>query len=157
MENTLTDQAAAREQVAGRPVPARRRRLAIPAQLPPDVSTFTGRTQHLAALDKLLPSDEPAGDTHHGTTAVVIAAIDGTAGVGKTALAVHWAHLVRDRFPDGQLYVNLRGFNPSGQILDADAAVHGFLDALEVPPSASRPTRTRGPPSIAASSWTSGC
>jgi tetratricopeptide (TPR) repeat protein len=135
MENALADQAARREQIAGQPVPARRRRLAIPAQLPPDVSAFTGRTQHLATLDKLLPSDEPASDIYHGTTAVVISAIDGTAGVGKTALAVHWAHRVRDRFPDGQLYVNLRGFDPSGQAIDPAAAVRGWLDALEIPPA----------------------
>jgi hypothetical protein len=134
MENTLSDQAAAREQVAGRPVPTRRRRLAIPAQLPPDVSTFTGRDHHLAVLHKLLPSHEDPGDTHHTATAVVISAIDGTAGVGKTALAVHWAHQIRDRFPDGQLYVNLRGFDPSGQAMDPVTAMRGFLDALEVPP-----------------------
>jgi tetratricopeptide (TPR) repeat protein len=133
MENTLADQAARREQIAGRPVPARRHRLAIPAQLPSDVATFTGRAQHLADLDKLLPGHGPAGDTRDRTTAVVISAIDGTAGVGKTALAVHWAHQVRDRFPDGQLYVNLRGFDPSGQILDPAVTVRGFLDAFEIP------------------------
>jgi hypothetical protein len=134
MENTLADQAARREQVAGRPVPVRRRRLAVPAQLPADVATFTGRAQHLADLDKLLPDHGPAPDTRDRTTAVVISAIDGTAGVGKTALAVHWAHQVRDRFPDGQLYASLRGFDPSGQILNPAVAVRGFLDALEVPP-----------------------
>jgi tetratricopeptide (TPR) repeat protein len=134
MENTLSDQAARREQVAGRPVPSRRRRLAIPAQLPSDVSTFTGRAQHLADLDKLLPSHERARTTHDRATAVVISAIDGTAGVGKTALAVHWAHQVRDRFPDGQLYVNLRGFDPSGQIVHPATAVRRFLDAFEIPP-----------------------
>jgi tetratricopeptide (TPR) repeat protein len=101
------------------------------------VPTFTGRDHHLAVLHQLLPSkDQPrdAGDTHRETTAVVISTIDGTAGVGKTALAVHWAHQVRDRFPDGQLYVNLRGFDPSGQVMEPAAAVRGFLDALEVPP-----------------------
>jgi NB-ARC domain len=64
---------------------------------------------------------------------VVISAVDGTPGVGKTAMAVHWAHNVADRFPDGQLYVNLRGFDPAGQPMTADEAVRGFLDALEVP------------------------
>src|SRR4029434_10629335 len=67
-------------------------------------------------------------------TAVVISAIAGTAGVGKTALAVHWAHRVADRFPDGQLYVNLRGFDPGGSVTSAAAAMRGFLDALLVSP-----------------------
>src|SRR5262249_28803857 len=66
---------------------------------------------------------------------VVISAIGGTAGVGKTALAVYWAHLVADQFPDGQLYVNLRGFDPSGSVMDPAEAVRRFLDALQVPPA----------------------
>src|SRR6185437_8451446 len=57
----------------------------------------------------------------------------GTAGVGKTALAVYWAHRAAERFPDGQLYVNLRGFDPAGAALDPSQAVHGVLDALGVP------------------------
>jgi tetratricopeptide (TPR) repeat protein len=134
MENTLADRAAHREQIAGRPVPTRRRRLAIPAQLPPDVSAFTGRVEHLDDLDRLLAAREHPLGPGDRTTAVVISAIAGTAGVGKTALAVHWAHRIRDRFPDGQLYVNLRGFDPGGQRMDPATAVRGFLDALEVPP-----------------------
>jgi tetratricopeptide (TPR) repeat protein/transcriptional regulator with XRE-family HTH domain len=102
-------------------------REAVPKQLPPDVWGFTGRTAELDRLDELLAVSTPKPST------VVITAVSGTAGVGKTALAVHWAHRVADRFPDGQLYVNLRGFDISGQAVDPAAAVRGFLDALQVP------------------------
>jgi tetratricopeptide (TPR) repeat protein len=64
----------------------------------------------------------------------MVAAVSGTAGVGKTALVVHWAHRVAARFPDGQLYANLRGFDPSGQVMTSAEAIRGFLDALGVPP-----------------------
>jgi tetratricopeptide (TPR) repeat protein len=101
----------------------------VPAQLPADVYGFAGRIEHIARLDALL-----AGAATEAPTAVVITAVSGTAGVGKTALAVHWAHRVAARFPDGRLHVNLRGFDPGGQVLEAAAAVRGFLDALGVPP-----------------------
>ncbi|WP_210579853.1 AfsR/SARP family transcriptional regulator [Streptomyces sp. GESEQ-4] len=98
-----------------------------PAQLPLEIYGFTGREEELARLDGLLTTiDERA-------SAVVVSAVSGTAGVGKTALSVHWAHRVADRFPDGQLYVNLRGFDPSGAVVTPDQAVRGFLDALGVP------------------------
>jgi DNA-binding SARP family transcriptional activator/tetratricopeptide (TPR) repeat protein len=100
---------------------------AVPAQLPGDVPGFAGRGGHLARLDALLATAAEA------PTAVVITAVSGTAGVGKTALAVHWAHRVADRFPDGQLYVNLRGFDPGGQVMAPAEAVRRFLDALGVP------------------------
>ena len=102
----------------------------IPRELPPAAPHFTGRTQELATLTELL-------DTTHqqapGT--VVISAIGGTAGVGKTALAVHWAHQAAGRFPDGQLYVNLRGYHPTAAPMEPGEAVRSFLDALNVPPS----------------------
>jgi DNA-binding SARP family transcriptional activator/tetratricopeptide (TPR) repeat protein len=104
-----------------RPAPA----VPTPAQLPFGVGDFTGREGELENLDTMLKA---AGD------AVVIAMITGTAGVGKTALAVHWAHRVRDRFPDGQLYVNLRGFDPAGTAMEPEEAMRGFLDAVAVPP-----------------------
>src|SRR5919197_1177511 len=72
-----------------------------PRALPPAVRGFTGRTAELAHLDGLLSTS--------AVTPVVISAISGMGGVGKTALAVHWAHRVAGRFPDGQLYVNLGG------------------------------------------------
>ncbi|GAA3603175.1 BTAD domain-containing putative transcriptional regulator [Microlunatus ginsengisoli] len=99
----------------------------VPEQLPADVAGFTGRADHVAALNRLLEAD--------GTgSVVVICAVSGTAGIGKTTLAVHWAHQVRDRFPDGQLFVNLRGFDPAGSVMDPEEAMRGFLDALEVAP-----------------------
>ncbi|WP_246366578.1 AfsR/SARP family transcriptional regulator [Nonomuraea rhodomycinica] len=98
----------------------------VAAMLPPDVYGFTGRDRELARLDALLATaaEQP--------TALVIAAVTGAPGVGKTALAVHWAHRVRDRFPDGQLYVNLRGFDQSGRPMTPVEAMRAFLDALGV-------------------------
>jgi DNA-binding SARP family transcriptional activator/tetratricopeptide (TPR) repeat protein len=95
-----------------------------PAQLPRDRDGFVGRAEHLAHLDSLL-AQQP------GT--MVISTIAGTAGVGKTTLAVHWAHRVRNRYPDGQLYLNLRGFDPTGQAMQPTEAVRRLLDALGVP------------------------
>jgi tetratricopeptide (TPR) repeat protein len=98
----------------------------VPRQLPAAVPHFVGRSAQLAALGALAadPGDAPG--------AVLISAIGGTAGVGKTALAVHWAHQVKDRFPDGQLYVDLRGFDPDAPTSPAEA-LGGFLEALAVP------------------------
>jgi DNA-binding SARP family transcriptional activator/tetratricopeptide (TPR) repeat protein len=90
-----------------------------PAQLPPYQVQFTGRERYLDSLDGFAASG----------AAVVIS---GTAGVGKTALAVRWAHRVRDRFPDGQLYVNLRGYAQTPPLRPIDALA-GFLSALDVP------------------------
>jgi DNA-binding SARP family transcriptional activator/Tfp pilus assembly protein PilF len=100
-----------------------------PAQLPADLAMFAARAEPLRRLDALV-GDQVDGES---PATVLICAITGTAGVGKTALAVHWAHRVRDRFPDGQLYVNLRGFDPVGTVVTASEAIRRFLDALGVP------------------------
>ncbi len=100
----------------------------VPRQLPSSIAHFAGRAGELAALDGLL---DDAGRTARGT--VVIGAVAGTAGVGKTALTVRWAHQAAERFRDGQLYVNLRGFDPSGVPITPGEAIRGFLDALGVP------------------------
>ncbi|HEU4425968.1 MAG TPA: BTAD domain-containing putative transcriptional regulator [Pilimelia sp.] len=105
---------------------------AVPAQLPMDVRAFTGRGAELSQLDAVLAEVVPDGADR--PRAVVISALLGTAGVGKTALAVRWARRVADRFPDGQLYVNLRGFDPDGSAVSPTEALRGFLDALHVPP-----------------------
>ncbi|HEX6681309.1 MAG TPA: BTAD domain-containing putative transcriptional regulator [Candidatus Limnocylindrales bacterium] len=112
---------------AAQPPPVARHRV-VPAQLPPDAPVFAGRAEHLRRLNGLLPS-EP-GQT---LRAVVISAINGTAGVGKTALAVRWGRRVADWFPDGQLYLNLRGFDPSAYPTSPGEAVRSLLEALEVP------------------------
>lgn len=93
----------------------------VPRQLPAHTPHFVGRQQELNAL---------AGLTRN---IVVISAVNGTAGVGKTTLAVHWAHQVAGRLPDGQLYADLRGFDPVEDPMTPDEAVEGFLDALGVP------------------------
>jgi DNA-binding SARP family transcriptional activator/tetratricopeptide (TPR) repeat protein len=112
------------------PVVVRTPVLPVPAQLPSAVGGFAGRAAELARLDELL---RRALGARGRPAAVVIAAVSGMAGVGKTALAVHWAHRVAGRFPDGQLYVNLRGFDPGGAAVEPGEAVRGFLDALGVP------------------------
>ena len=108
----------------------------VPAQLPADIEVFTGRSEELAHLDRILArtadTTAAAGIMGADSTAVMIAAVSGTAGVGKTALALRWAHRVRHAFPDGQLYVNLHGFDPE-QPLSAADALAGFLRALGLP------------------------
>ncbi len=96
----------------------------VPRQLPAHTPHFAGRDQELAQLSKLA----------HDASTVTISTIVGTAGVGKTTLAVHWSHQVADRFPDGQLYVNLHGFDPSSEPMAPSEVIRGFLSALDVPP-----------------------
>ncbi|HEX6686783.1 MAG TPA: BTAD domain-containing putative transcriptional regulator [Candidatus Limnocylindrales bacterium] len=98
------------------------------SQIPADIPGFTGREDALRQLDASL---EAAGDP---PSTVVISTIGGCGGIGKTTLAVHWAHRARDRFPDGQLYLNLRGFDPGGQAMSPGEALRTLLDKLGVPP-----------------------
>ncbi|WP_127508415.1 AfsR/SARP family transcriptional regulator [Actinoplanes solisilvae] len=93
-----------------------------PAQLPADLAVFAGRRHELDQLGSLPPG-------------VPVVAIGGMAGVGKTTLAVHWAHRIAGRFPDGQLYADLHGFHPGGAITSAADVLRSFLDALGVPAS----------------------
>jgi tetratricopeptide (TPR) repeat protein/transcriptional regulator with XRE-family HTH domain len=96
----------------------------IPRELPTDVYAFTGRTAQLVELDRLLADADRA-------SGVPIAVVSGTAGAGKSALAVRWAHRVADRFPDGQLYVNLRGYD-SGEPVPPAEVLSWFLRSLGV-------------------------
>jgi DNA-binding SARP family transcriptional activator/tetratricopeptide (TPR) repeat protein len=100
---------------------------AVPRELPLTVPGFTGRSAELQVLTGLL--DRSAESTPQ---TIVISAIGGTAGVGKTALAVQWAHTAADRFPDGQLYANLRGYDPD-RPMPAAEALAGFLRSLGLP------------------------
>jgi len=116
----LTDDPALRAPTAD-PVP-------VPAQLPAALPHFVGRADDLRRLDELVPRDDAVA------APVVVSAIGGIAGIGKTALAVHWAHLVRLRFPHGQLYVNLQGFDPAAAPVAPTDALRTLLDGLGVTP-----------------------
>jgi DNA-binding SARP family transcriptional activator/tetratricopeptide (TPR) repeat protein len=102
-----------------------------PRQLPMAVATFAGRRREIALLDNLLDQIDhvASGSRKH---APLITVVSGTAGVGKTTLAVHWAHAVAERCPDGQLYANLRGFGPRAVPVEPDEVLRGFLEALGV-------------------------
>ncbi|WP_203912053.1 AfsR/SARP family transcriptional regulator [Rhizocola hellebori] len=121
---TLTVPAAGRAELNGRRLGTAP---GVPKQVPATGEHFIGRAAELAELTRLAEAAAEMGG------AVVISAIAGTAGIGKTALAVHFAHRIADRFPDGQLYVNLRGFAPGNLPTDPGVAIRSFLDALGVP------------------------
>ncbi|MEV6347490.1 BTAD domain-containing putative transcriptional regulator [Actinoplanes sp. NPDC051851] len=110
------------EQVTRPARPARPAALPHPAQLPPDLRLFSGRSGELRALS----------EAAEGFTGPGLIAIDGIPGVGKSTLAVHWAHRVAHRFPDGQLFANLRGFDPAGVPVAPGEVLGGFLEALGV-------------------------
>jgi DNA-binding SARP family transcriptional activator/DNA-binding transcriptional regulator YiaG len=100
----------------------------VPRLLPASTARFTGRASELSMLTGLLDQATAAAGT------ATICAISGMGGVGKTTLALHWAHRVTDAFPHGQLYVNLRGFGPSDGPAPPEEVLIGFLGALGVPP-----------------------
>ncbi|QFZ19236.1 AfsR/SARP family transcriptional regulator [Saccharothrix syringae] len=110
------------------PAPAAEQ-VVTPRQLPAAPASFVGRHDELARLDAALEGASRTSRT------MVISAIAGSGGMGKTWLALHWAHRYADRFPDGQLFVDLRGFSPDREPMNPAVAVRGFLDALGVEPS----------------------
>jgi DNA-binding SARP family transcriptional activator len=99
---------------------------AVPRQLPARPQVFAGRLRELDALAAHLD----------GRSTVVISAIGGVGGVGKTWLALHWAHQRLDAFPDGQLYANLRGFDPRTEPVRPEVVLRAFLEALGLEPDA---------------------
>jgi DNA-binding SARP family transcriptional activator len=111
---------------------------AAPCQLPATTPHFVGRAQELRTLTGRF-------EEGRGPRTVTISVLCGMPGSGKTALAVHWAHQVAARFPDGQLYVNLRGFGPDHSPMEPADVLYGLLDALGVAPE-------RVPPSLDAMS-----
>jgi hypothetical protein len=147
LEVAILQQDPALFDIPVRPRPRRRRRPRPSCRT--RLGPFVGRERELSALDALLPSlsEAPPG----------IAVVSGTAGVGKTALVVHWAHRMAGHFPDGQLYVNLRGFDPSGPPVPATACCTGSSTALGVP-ATRMPTDADGQATAtAACSPASGC
>jgi DNA-binding SARP family transcriptional activator/tetratricopeptide (TPR) repeat protein len=97
----------------------------VPRQLPPASRHFTGRRAELKQLTAVLDAARPGGT-------VLITAVGGTGGIGKTTLALHWAHQHADRFPDGQLHVNLRGYDPAAEPMTTSEAIGTLLDGLGV-------------------------
>jgi DNA-binding SARP family transcriptional activator len=135
-----------------------------PAQLPASAPGFTGRAEQIAELDALLeaatdrrPGRGGRGDGDGRQTGTSVTAIAGTAGVGKTALALHWAHRVADRFPDGQLYLNLRGFDASDAAMTPAEALPASWTPWACRQNAFRPQWTASPACSAACWPIGGC
>ncbi|MFE2169441.1 BTAD domain-containing putative transcriptional regulator [Streptomyces sp. NPDC059447] len=120
------DAGAARAEEAPPTEPPRLRGLVVPSELPPDVPGFAGRVEELSALDTLI--DDAGGDRHAPTTGL----ITGVAGVGKTGLAVRWAHRVGEHFPDGRLFADLRGYDEQHAPTTAGDIISRFLRSLGV-------------------------
>ncbi|MGY0459107.1 AfsR/SARP family transcriptional regulator [Kitasatospora sp. cg17-2] len=115
----------------------------VPAQLPPSLATFTGREAELAALDAFTEAATSSPTSAHAphpgphpgpgsASAARICAVSGSAGIGKSALVVQWAHRIRGRFPGGQLYADLHGYSAEPP-LTPHAVLARFLRALGVP------------------------
>lgn len=114
--------------LAGRPADGLQWQIPLPVtprQLPPELPGFTGRYDSLATLDKVLAARRAGKGSG-------VAVVTGIAGVGKTVLALRWAHQAAADFPDGQLYCDLRGFDAHGEPVTAHQAMHGFLVGLGV-------------------------
>ena len=111
--------------------------LVPPAQLPADLPTFAGREPELATVSKMLSQDSEF-------PIVAVCAIDGMAGIGKTTFAIHWAHQVKKRFEDGQLYLNLRGFDASAAAMAPADALRALLYSVGVQAGRYRTTRMPG-------------
>ncbi|MEV5280524.1 BTAD domain-containing putative transcriptional regulator [Streptomyces sp. NPDC052811] len=98
----------------------------VPSQLPANIAAFTGRMDELAGLDRML-------DDNYGSRPLAVGVVAGVAGVGKTALAVHWANQVAARFPDGRLFIDLRGYDEKDDPVPPGAALDRLLRSLGVP------------------------
>jgi tetratricopeptide (TPR) repeat protein len=107
----------------------------VPRQLPADVRVFVNRRPELRTLTRLTSVDSGGRSSRTRRRTATLVVVTGSAGVGKTALALHWVHRIRDRFPDGELYANLRGFD-EGPRVSADVVLDRFLRDLGIAPDA---------------------